>query len=196
MRYLPKSPAEREAMLREIGARSIDDLFSHIPAEYRLRRELKVPGALAESEIMDYFRERSGENAAGFGTFLGAGAYSHYRPVVIDALVSRGEFFTAYTPYQAEISQGTLQSIFEFQTMIAELTGMELANASMYDGSTATTEAVMMAERITGHRGCAIARSVHPEYREVLRTYAQHQAMPVNELAFAEDGRLASATLH
>src|SRR5947209_12295916 len=100
MRYLPKSPADREAMLREIGVRGIDDLFAPIPAEYRLRRAFDVPGALAESEIVDYFRARAGEMAAGMVSFLGAGAYNHYRPVVIDALVSRGEFFTAYTPYQ------------------------------------------------------------------------------------------------
>src|SRR5256885_1306514 len=190
MRYLPKSPAEREQMLREIGARDIDDLFSHIPAEYRLRRDLKVPGPLAESEIIDYFRQRAAENANGFVSFIGAGAYNHYRPVIIDALVSRGEFFTAYTPYQAEIAQGTLQAIFEFQSMICELTGMEVANASMYDGSTATTEAVMMAERITGRSGAVIARSVHPEYREVLATYARHQGMHVETVAFGENGRV------
>ncbi|MFZ0178612.1 MAG: glycine dehydrogenase, partial [Candidatus Dormiibacterota bacterium] len=133
MRYLPKSPADREAMLKAIGARSIDDLFAPIPAEYRLNRDLKVPRQMAESEIVDWFRDRSRENGDGFTNFLGAGAYYHYRPVIIDSLISRGEFLTAYTPYQPEISQGTLQSIFEFQTMISELTGMEVANASMYD---------------------------------------------------------------
>ena len=190
MRYLPKSPAEREQMLREIGARGVDDLFSHIPAEYRLRRGLKVPGPLAESEIIEWFRQRSTENANGLASFLGAGAYNHYRPVVIDALVSRGEFFTAYTPYQAEIAQGTLQAIFEFQTMICELTGMEVANASMYDGSTAVPEAVMMAVRITGHSGVVIARSVHPEYREVLAGYTRNQAIPVAEVGFNSTGRV------
>jgi len=140
MRYLPKSNADREAMLKSIGARSIDDLFAPIPAEYRLQRDLKVPRQMAESEIVDWFRERSRENGDGHATFLGAGAYYHYRPVIIDSLISRGEFLTAYTPYQAEVSQGTLQSIFEFQTMICELTGMEVANASMYDGSTAAAE--------------------------------------------------------
>src|SRR5215469_15587610 len=153
MRYLPKSPADREQMLREIGCKSIDDLFAPIPPEYRLNRDLKVPRQMAESEVIDYFRQRSEANAAGYAVFLGAGAYHHYRPVVIDALISRGEFFTAYTPYQAEIAQGTLQAIFEFQTMICELTGMEVANASMYDGSTAVPEAVMMACRITGRSG-------------------------------------------
>src|SRR5213082_1592218 len=191
MRYLPKSPAEREQMLREMGARDIDDLFSHIPAEYRLRRDLKVPGPLAESEIIDYFRQRSAENANGFVSFLGAGAYNHYRPVVIDALVSRGEFFTAYTPYQAEIAQGTLQAIFEFQTMISELTGMEVANASMYDGSTGAAEGVLMAMRVTGRHQAVVAATVHPEYREVLNTYLQHREMPVAVIGYdAKTGRL------
>lgn len=190
MRYLPKSPADRQAMLQTIGARSIDDLFSPIPAEYRLQRDLKVPRQMAESEIVDWFRERSRENGEGYTTFLGAGSYYHYRPVIIDALISRGEFLTAYTPYQAEVSQGTLQSIFEFQTMICELTGMEVANASMYDGSTAAAEAVMMAVRLTGRRSVVIARSLHPEYREVLATYAFHQGMPLSTVSFADIGRV------
>src|ERR1043166_7547187 len=190
MRYLPKSPADREAMLQAIGAQSIDELFAPIPAEYRLNRDLKVPRQMAESEIVDWFRERSRENGDGYATFLGAGAYYHYRPVIIDSLISRGEFLTAYTPYQAEISQGTLQSIFEFQTMICELTGMEVANASMYDGSTAAAEAVMMAIRLTGRRSVVLAKSVHPEYREVLSTYALHQGMPLEAVAFNESGRI------
>ena len=190
MRYLPKSPADREAMLRAIGSRSIDDLFAPIPPQYRLNRDLKIPRQMAESEIVDWFRERSRENGDGYATFLGAGAYYHYRPVIIDSLISRGEFLTAYTPYQAEISQGTLQSIFEFQTMICELTGMEVANASMYDGSTAAAEAVMMAVRLTGRRSAVVARSVHHEYREVLSTYAFHQGMPLATVAFQDNGRI------
>jgi glycine cleavage system P protein (glycine dehydrogenase) subunit 1 len=190
MRYLPKSPADREAMLKAIGARSIDDLFAPIPPEYRLARDLQIPRQMAESEIVDWFRERARENGDGYATFLGAGAYYHYRPVIIDSLISRGEFLTAYTPYQAEISQGTLQSIFEFQTMICELTGMEVANASMYDGSTASTEAVMMAVRLTGRNSVAVARSVHPEYREVLATYAFHQGMALATVPFTDSGRL------
>jgi glycine dehydrogenase subunit 1 len=190
MRYLPKSPADRETILKAIGARSIDDLFAPIPAEYRLNRDLKVPRQMAESEIVDWFRERSRENGDSYAMFLGAGAYYHYRPVIIDSLISRGEFLTAYTPYQAEISQGTLQSIFEFQSMICELTGMEVANASMYDGSTAATEAVMMAVRLTGRRSAVVARNVHPEYREVLATYAFHQDMPLKTVAFADSGRV------
>ena len=190
MRYLPKSPADREAMLKAIGMRSVDDLFAPIPAEYRLSRDLKIPRQMAESEIVDFFRQRSRENGDGYTSFLGAGAYFHYRPVVIDALISRGEFLTAYTPYQAEISQGTLQSIFEFQTMICELTGMEVANASMYDGSTAAAEAVMMAVRLTGRRSVVVARTLHPEYREVLATYATHQGMPLSIANYGSDGRL------
>src|SRR5215470_1712804 len=195
MRYLPKSPADRAQMMREIGIQSIDDLFAPIPPEYRLKRDLKVPRQMAESEIIDYFRFCAETNAAGYAIFLGAGAYQHYRPVVIDALISRGEFLTAYTPYQAEVSQGTLQAIFEFQTMISELTGMEVANASMYDGSTAAAEAVMMASRLTGRRSVTIARSVHPEYREVLATYAWHQGMPLSNVSFLDSGRLDLKTL-
>ena len=190
MRYLPKSPADREAMLKAIGARSIDDLFAPIPAEYRLNRDLDIPRQMAESEIVDWFKQRSKENGEEYTSFLGAGAYMHYRPVIIDALISRGEFLTSYTPYQAEFAQGTLQAIFEFQTMIAELTGMEVANASMYDGSTAATEAVMMAVRITGRNSVVIARSVHPEYREVLATYAHHQGMALTTVPFTETGRV------
>src|SRR3982075_2682753 len=190
MRYLPKSPADREAMLKAIGLLSGDELVAPIPAEKPLSRDLKVPRQMAESEIVDYFKERSRENGEGYTSFLGAGAYFHYRPVIIDSLISRGEFLTAYTPYQAEISQGTLQSIFEFQTMICELTGMEVANASMYDGSTAAAEAVMMAARLTGRRSVIIARSVHPEYREVLTTYAHHQNLPLSTTSFKDNGRL------
>jgi glycine dehydrogenase subunit 1 len=190
MRYLPKSPADREAMLRTIGARSVDDLFAPIPAEYRLTRDLDIPRQMAESEIVDWFKQRSKENGDGYTSFLGAGAYMHYRPVIIDSLISRGEFLTAYTPYQAEFAQGTLQAIFEFQTMIADLTGMELANASMYDGSTGAAEAAMMACRITGRNSVVIARSVHPEYREVLATYAHHQGMPLTTVPFTDTGRI------
>src|SRR5438445_2989446 len=190
MRYLPKSPADRAAMLKDIGVGSIDDLFAPIPAEYRLNRDLKVPRQMAESEIVDWFRDRSRESGEINATFLGAGAYYHYRPVIIDSLILRGEFLTAYTPYQAEISQGTLQSIFEFQTMISELTGMEVANASMYDGSTASTEAVLMAVRLTGRRSVVVARSLHPEYREVLATYAHHQGMPLSTVSFGASGRV------
>ena len=196
MRYLPKSPAERERMLAAIGARSIDELFAVIPAECRLDRDLDVPRQQAESEIIDYFRAAADKNASGYASFLGAGAYRHYRPVIIDSLVQRGEFLTSYTPYQAEITQGTLQAIFEFQTMIAELTGMDVANASMYDGSTGAAEAVMMAVRVTGRRKAVVATTVHPEYREVLATYATHQRLPTTLAGYdAKTGRVDLAAL-
>lgn len=182
-------------MLQTIGVGSIDDLFAPIPAEYRLQRDLNIPRQMAESEIVDWFQQRARENGEGFTTFLGAGAYNHYRPVIIDALISRGEFLTAYTPYQAEISQGTLQAIFEFQSMICELTGMEVANASMYDGSTAAAEAIMMAVRVTGRSAAVVARSVHPEYQQVIKTYATHQGLPLSTVNFAENGRVDIAAL-
>ena len=190
MRYLPKSPADREAMLKEIGAASIDDLFETVPAEYRLTRDLSVPRQHSEHEVIEAFKAYAAENATGYASFLGAGAYRHYRPVLIDVLSQRGEFLTSYTPYQPEIAQGTLQALFEFQTMICELTGMDIANASMYDGSTGAAEAVMMAVRVTGRSGAVIARTVHPEYREVLGTYAQHQGIPTVEVEYSESGRV------
>jgi len=194
MRYLPKSDAERAAMLREIGASSIDDLFAIIPEEYRVTRDLDIPRQMGESEIVDHFKAAAAKNANGYASFLGAGVYRHYRPVLIDTVVQRGEFLTSYTPYQAEITQGTLQAIFEFQTMICELTGMDIANASMYDGSTAAPEAAMMAMRVTGRDGVVVARTVHPEYREVMRTYAQHREAETGhaaqEVGYGENGRV------
>ncbi|MBI1786222.1 MAG: aminomethyl-transferring glycine dehydrogenase subunit GcvPA [Acidobacteria bacterium] len=184
MRYLPKSDSERQAMLAACGLASPEELFSHLPPETRLKRPLDLAAGISEYSIVDYFRARAAECANGYPSFLGAGVYSHYRPVVVDTVVSRGEFLTSYTPYQAEIAQGTLTAIFEFQTMICQLTGMEAANASMYDGSTATPEAAMMAVRITGRNRILAARTVHPEYREVLRTYAKHQGLPVEEFGY------------
>src|SRR5262249_54932795 len=150
MRYLPKSPAERQEMLAAIGAKSIEELFEGIPEKYRLHAPLNLPPAMSETEVIDYFKARASENSGGFTSFLGAGVYNHLRSVITDTILLRGEFLTSYTPYQAEISQGTLQAIFEFQTLMCQLTGQEVANASMWDGSTATTEAVLMAERLTG----------------------------------------------
>jgi len=184
LRYLPKSDSERREMLDAIGARSVEDLFAHLPEAVRLKQPLDLPKGISEYEIVRYFRERAAENASGYASFLGAGVYHHFRPVLVDNVVARGEFLTSYTPYQAEISQGTLATIFEFQTMICQLTGMDVANASMYDGSTAMAEAAMMAVRATGKGRVLVARSVHPEYREVLRTYAANQGMPVSEFAY------------
>ena len=190
MRYLPKSPAERREMLAAIGAQSIEELFECIPERYRLRDALKLPGPFSETEIISYFKERARENSLGYTSFLGAGVYNHLRSVITDTILLRGEFLTSYTPYQAEITQGTLQAIFEFQTLMCQLTGQEVANASMYDGSTATTEAVLMAERLTGRRRVLVARSVHPEYREVLATYAKNSGLHLQEIRYARDGAL------
>ena len=176
-----------------MGLESAEDLFAQIPETLRLNRPLAIPPGQSEYEIIDYFRGLAAENVAREGgpeqdlasaSFLGAGVYRHYRPVVIDPLVTRGEFLTAYTPYQAEISQGILTSIFEFQTMICQLTGMDVANASMYDGSTSVPEAAMMAVRITKRDKVLVAESVHPEYRQVLDTYRRHQDIPAEPVAF------------
>src|SRR6516225_9517672 len=173
-------------MLEACGVGSAEELFSHLPEAVRLNRPLKLAPGISEYEIVDYFRARAAENANGYASFLGAGVYNHFRPVLVDTVVSRGEFLTAYTPYQAEISQGTLTQIFEFQTMICQLTGMDVANASMYDGSTAVPEAAMMAVRATGKGRVLISKTVHPEYREVLATFAKHQGMPIAEFGYAQ----------
>src|SRR6266403_5450448 len=195
MRYLPKSPAERQEMLAAIGAKSIDELFSSIPERFRLRKALNIPGPYSEAEIIQYFKDRAAENSNGYTSFLGAGVYNHLRSVVTDAIIQRGEFLTSYTPYQAEITQGTLQAIFEFQTLMCQLTGQEVANASMYDGSTATTEAVLMAERLTGRSRVLVARSLHPEYREVLQTYAKNSGLHVEEIGYTKNGTVDAAAI-
>jgi glycine dehydrogenase subunit 1 len=184
LRYLPKSESERRQILEACGVSTPEELFAHLPEAVRLNRPLSLAPGISEYEIVQYFRDRGDENANGYASFLGAGIYNHYRPVLVDTVVSRGEFLTSYTPYQAEIAQGTLTSIFEFQTMICQLTGMDVANASMYDGSTAVPEAAMMAMRITGRNGIAVARTVHPEYREVLGTYTRHQNVSVKEFEY------------
>jgi glycine dehydrogenase subunit 1 len=195
MRYLPKSPAERRQMLDAIGVKSVDDLFTSIPGPYRLKQPLNLPGPMSEAEVIQFFRDRAAENATGYTSFLGAGVYDHLSSVVTDAIIQRGEFLTSYTPYQAEITQGTLQAIFEFQTLMCQLTGQEVANASMYDGSTATTEAVLMAERLTSKRRVLVARSVHPEYRDVLKTYAKNSGLHVEEIGYSADGTVDKKAL-
>ncbi len=190
MRYLPNSPADRAAMLEGAGHRSIEELFRQIPDELKINGRLNLPGPLAECEIMEFFRAAASRSSRDYVSFLGAGTYSHYRPVAIDALLSRGEFFTAYTPYQAELAQGTLQAMFEFQTLVTQLTGMEVSNASLYDGSTATTEAVLTALRITRRDQVLVARTVHPEYRQVLATYVRHQGIGVTEIPYDGAGQL------
>jgi glycine dehydrogenase subunit 1 len=182
-------------MLAACGLQDKEELFSHLPKDVVLNRPLALPPGMSEYEIVDYFRARSDETAS-YPSFLGAGVYRHYRPVVVDTVVSRGEFLTSYTPYQAEISQGTLTTIYEFQTMICQLTGMDVANASMYDGSTAVPEAAMMAIRVTGRNRILASRTVHPEYRQVLRTYAKYQGLPIEEFGYdARSGGIDLADL-
>jgi glycine dehydrogenase subunit 1 len=188
LRYLPKSDLERQEMLSSLGVQSTEDLISHLPPDVRFDARLPIANGKSEYEIVDYFKARADETAAGYASFLGAGVYNHYRPVLCDVVVSRGEFLTSYTPYQAEISQGTLTTIFEFQTMVCQLTGMEVANASMYDGSSAVPEAAMMAARVTKRDRILTSRAVHPEYREVLATYLKHAGLPVSEFGYNKRG--------
>ena len=185
MRFIPHTEQDIREMLEMVGIQNVDELFAGIPAELRLGdKALKLPSALSESEIVATLRQMQKRNpdAEEVTTFLGAGAYRHYTPALIGSLVLRGEFATSYTPYQPEVSQGTLQAIFEFQTMIAMLTGMDLANASMYDGASALAEAVLMAHRINKKNEFLIARAVHPEYRQTTETYlrgADHRSIEV-----------------
>src|ERR687894_140753 len=174
-------------MLKGLGLDSADALFDSIPADLQLRRPLKTPAAISEMELLAGFEAMAARNAAARRpSFLGAGVYSHYSPTIVDALIQRSEFFTAYTPYQPEVSQGTLQAIFEFQTLVCQLTGMDVANASMYDGSTALAEAVLMAERVTRRRRVIVSSAVHPEYLEVARTYVAHAGVELLSAAFDE----------
>src|SRR5687767_13258562 len=162
-------------MLHQVGLNSAAELFDSIPDDLRLSRNLNTTAALSEIELLARFEQLGARNTAAKRTsFLGAGAYQHYIPTIVDHIISRSEFFTAYTPYQPEISQGTLQAIFEFQTLVCQLTGMEVANASMYDGSTALAEAVLMAERVTKRSKVVACGAIHPEYLEVVNTYVQH----------------------
>ena len=172
--YSPHTPADVEAMLSAIGAASIDDLFARVPASLRARAALSLGPGLSEPELRQQLEALAARNTGALtpAVFLGAGAYAHWIPAVVDQILLRSEFATAYTPYQPEVSQGTLQAMFEFQTFSALLLGLDVANASMYDGASATAEAVLMALTITGRHGNAlIADSVHPEYRRTLATY-------------------------
>ena len=174
-------------MLEAMGLGSAEALFDSIPEDLRLKRPLNTPAALSEIELLDRFEQMGARNAgAGRISFMGGGAYSHYIPTVVDHILSRSEFFTAYTPYQPEISQGTLQVIFEFQTLVCQLTGMEVANASMYDGSTALAEAVLMAERVTKRSKAVASTATHPQYLEVINTYVQHAGIHLELVPFDE----------
>ena len=190
MRYIPNTDADCKAMLQAIGVRSVEELFGDIPPAVRLKRPLKVPPAMSESEVGRHLRALAAQNADAdrYSMFLGAGCYNHFSPAIINHLVLRGEFLTPYTPYQPEVSQGTLQALYEYQSLVCLLTAMEVSNASMYEGASATAEAVLMAQRVTGRNKVVVARAVHPEYRTVTRTYASQQGISFREVAFTEAG--------
>ncbi len=175
MRYISNTPAQQREMLATIGVGSIEDLLSRIPTKARLSRPLNVPAAMAESDLVRHLRALSAldANADDYACFLGAGSYDHSVPSPINHLISRGEFFTAYTPYQPEASQGTLRSIFEYQSMMAELCGMDVANASLYDGASSVAEAALMAHAVTERKAVVLSKGVNPLYRQVVETYCE-----------------------
>ena len=176
MRYLPLTDNDRQAMLAAIGVTSIEDLFADVPAAARLEAPLDLPDHAGEMEVERAIAGLAARNLspATAPSFLGAGAYRHHLPATVDYLIQRGEFLTSYTPYQPEVSQGTLQYLFEFQTQVALLTAMDVANASMYDGASACAEAVMMARRITGRNKVVLSGGLHPHYRETAATFARY----------------------
>ncbi len=184
MRYMPHTADERAEMLAKIGVGSVDDLFVDIPEEARLDALLDLPRHASEMDVEKNFRTLAAKNVSPYSTpsFLGAGAYQHHVPSVADHIIQRSEFLTAYTPYQPEISQGTLQALFEFQTQVALITGMEVANASMYDGATSCAEAVLMACRITRRKKAVLSGNLHPHYREVTQTTLQFTEFQADEL--------------
>ncbi|MCS7078656.1 MAG: aminomethyl-transferring glycine dehydrogenase subunit GcvPA [Chloracidobacterium sp.] len=192
MRYIPNAtPEERASMLATLGLSTIAELFRGIPEDLKLQRPLNLPPAASEAELTALFESLAGQNILPRASFLGAGVYDHVRPLIIDTLVSRSEFYTSYTPYQPEINQGTLQAIFEYQTFICQLTGMDVSNASMYDGATALAEAMLMAVRLTNRYRVIMSAGVHPEYQAVCETYARRAGLELVIAPLAEDGTTA-----
>jgi glycine dehydrogenase subunit 1 len=191
MRYLPHTPQETAAMLAAVGAGTLADLFAHIPAECRRKEPLNFQAPLSEWELDRHMDALAGTTAAqpGYMIFLGAGSYDHHIPEAIKQLLRRGEFYTSYTPYQPEVSQGTLQAIYEYQTLVTRLLGMEVANASIYDGASALAEALLMALRITKRRTVALSDAIHPLYRKVVRTYLAPSGYQILKLPYGPDGR-------
>lgn len=190
--YIPHTEDDRRKMLASLGIERVSELFADIPDQVRMKRPLEIAPAMSEIELDRHMGALASENLStqNVVSFLGAGSYEHYQPSAVDAIISRSEFYTSYTPYQPEISQGMLQAIFEYQTMVSELTGMDLANASMYDGPTAMAEAGIVCCAQTRRNRLLVATSVHPEYRAVLQTYASGQSIDVVEIPFASDGRV------
>jgi len=173
--YIPNTKDDQKKMLGEIGVESIDDLFESIPQRLRLKTEINLPSSLSEMELISRMRELSKRNVSldEYISFLGAGSYDHFIPTVVEHLSNRAEFYTSYTPYQAEVSQGTLQAIYEYQSLICNLFKMDVSNASLYDGATALAEAVILAHNVNHRRKVLIAKTIHPEYRQVLTTYIE-----------------------
>lgn len=191
MSYLSLSDKDKKDMLAAVGIPSTEELFGCIPKAVRLTRDLDLPGPLAELDLVRKLEEVGRRNSySRYLSFLGGGAYEHFIPTVVDYLSSRGEFVSPYTPYQPEVSQGTLQVIFEFQTLVCQLSGLDIANASLYEGATGAAEAVLMAQRLTGRPRILIARTLHPEYREVIRTYIKNLGIQAVEIPFGQDGRI------
>ena len=193
MSYGPHTPAERARMLEAIGVASVDELFGDIPPRLRAAG-LALPPPESEAELAERLRSLAARNRTNLASFLGAGAYRHYIPAVVDQLLLRGEFYTAYTPYQPEISQGTLQTIYEYQSMMAELTGMDVVSASHYDGATATAEGALMACRATRRERVLVSRAVHPHYRQTVCTYFGGAGMAADEIPLLTDGPAAGTT--
>ncbi|MCK1991479.1 aminomethyl-transferring glycine dehydrogenase subunit GcvPA [Peribacillus muralis] len=187
-RYLPMTEQDKQDMLQVIGVPTVEDLFKDIPESVRFQGEYDIKPAKSEPALMKELARLASKNAdlKNYASFLGAGVYDHYAPVIVDHVLSRSEFYTAYTPYQPEISQGELQAIFEYQTMICELTGMDVANSSMYDGGTALAEAAMLASGQTRRKKILLSKAVHPESREVVKTYAKGQRVEVIEIPYKD----------
>ena len=182
--YIPHTKEDEQRMLETIGVNSIDDLFSDIPEDMRFNKALNLNTSMSELEVSNYLTKLSRTNTTidDLTCFLGAGAYDHYIPSIVGHILSRSEFYTSYTPYQAEISQGTLQYIFEYQTLICDLTEMDVSNASLYDGGTAIAEAAFMASDIARRNKIVISKTVNPQYRQVLKTYAHLQKLEIVEI--------------
>lgn len=195
MDYVPHTPEDQRQMLEMIGVKSIEELFADIPEKYRLQGTLNLPEALSEQEVLKLMEDLAFQNRLPRITLMGAGAYHHYIPAVVGHIISRSEFYTAYTPYQAEISQGILQAIYEYQTMIARLTGMQVANASLYDGATAMAEAAILSAKTLGKSRVVMARTIHPEYRQVVRTYAWSNGYDCIEVPYLSSGQIDKAFL-
>ncbi len=196
MNFVPNTDSQQERLLARIGVKSVEDLFADIPEEIRMQRPLAIRGGMSEQELVKHVKELANLNKTveDYSSYLGAGAYEHFIPSFVDQLLLRSEFYTAYTPYQPEISQGTLQAIYEYQTLVCELTGMDVANASMYDGASALAEAALMTCDATRREKVLVLQTVHPEYRDVLKTYLPPRGVELIEIPY-KDGVLDRSAL-